>query len=58
MGQAPVIPIMPILYNQIINNEYDPREIITHKVALEDASQAYRVFNNHEDNCIKVVLKP
>ncbi|MFC0472553.1 zinc-dependent alcohol dehydrogenase [Halalkalibacter kiskunsagensis] len=58
MGQAPVIPIMPKLYKQIINNEYDPREIITHKVALEDASQAYKEFNDHKDHCIKVVLKP
>ncbi|GAE25162.1 zinc-type alcohol dehydrogenase-like protein YbdR [Halalkalibacter wakoensis JCM 9140] len=58
MGQAPVIPIMPTLYEQIVNNEYDPREIITHKAKLDDASEAYKIFNDHEDNCIKVVLKP
>ncbi|MDT8861068.1 glutathione-dependent formaldehyde dehydrogenase [Alkalihalobacillus sp. MEB130] len=58
MGQASVIPIMPKLYEQIVNNEYDPREIITHKVALDDAPEAYKIFNGHDDNCIKVVLKP
>ncbi len=58
MGQAPVIPIMPKLYEQIVNNEYDPKEIITHKVSLDEAKQAYKIFNDHEDNCIKVVLKP
>ncbi len=58
MGQAPVIPIMPTLFEKITNNEYAPREIITHTVPLNDASQAYKIFNDHEDNCIKVVLKP
>ncbi|KHF39911.1 zinc-dependent alcohol dehydrogenase [Halalkalibacter okhensis] len=58
MGQAPVIPIMPTLYEQIVNQEYDPREIITHTATLNDASEAYKMFNNHEDDCIKVVLKP
>ncbi|WP_216828530.1 zinc-dependent alcohol dehydrogenase [Alkalihalobacterium elongatum] len=58
MGQAPVIPYMPMLYDQIVNGEYDPKEIITHKVSLDDASQAYKIFNDHEDDCIKVVLKP
>ncbi|OLO26392.1 glutathione-dependent formaldehyde dehydrogenase [Alkalihalophilus pseudofirmus] len=58
MGQAPVIPIMPKLYEQIVNGDYDPKEIITHKVSLDDAGQAYKIFNDHEDDCIKVVLKP
>ncbi|MDE5413522.1 zinc-dependent alcohol dehydrogenase [Alkalihalobacterium chitinilyticum] len=58
MGQAPVIPYMPMLYDQIVNGEYDPKEIITHKVSLDDASQAYKIFNDHQDDCIKVVLKP
>ena len=58
MGQAPVIPFMPMLYEKIVNEEFDPKDIITHKINLEDASHGYRIFNGHEDNCIKVVLKP
>ncbi|KAB2335864.1 zinc-dependent alcohol dehydrogenase [Bacillus mesophilum] len=58
MGQAPVIPIMPELYKQITDGLFDPTEIITHKIALDDAPKGYKVFNNHEDDCIKVVLKP
>ncbi|TWI59107.1 zinc-dependent alcohol dehydrogenase [Halalkalibacter nanhaiisediminis] len=58
MGQAPVIPIMPMLYEKIVNKEFDPKEIITHKVSLTDASHAYKIFNDHQDDCIKVVLKP
>ncbi len=57
MGQAPVVHYMPELYEKIVNNEFDPKEIITHKIALDEASHAYRIFNNHEDDCIKVVLK-
>ncbi|WP_041087403.1 zinc-dependent alcohol dehydrogenase [Jeotgalibacillus soli] len=58
MGQAPVIPIMPMLYEKIMNKEFDPKEIITHKVSLDDASNAYKIFNDHQDNAIKIVLKP
>lgn len=58
MGQAPVIHYMPKLFDKITAEEIDPTEIISHKVPLEKASEAYRIFNDHEDECIKVVLKP
>lgn len=58
MGQAPVIHYMPMLFDKIMNNEFDPTEIITHRVPLEKAGDAYKTFNDHEDECIKVVLKP
>jgi len=58
MGQAPVIHLMPLLYDKIMAGEFDPREIITHKLPLEEASKAYQIFNDREDECIKVILKP
>ncbi|OIK08372.1 zinc-dependent alcohol dehydrogenase [Bacillus sp. MUM 13] len=58
MGQAPVIHYMPELFKKIIGKEFDPTEIITHKVPLDHASDAYSTFYNHQDDCIKVVLKP
>ncbi|WP_100373974.1 zinc-dependent alcohol dehydrogenase [Bacillus sp. FJAT-45037] len=58
MGQAPVIPFMPLLLEKIINKEFDPKEIITHALPLQDANKGYELFNNHEDDCIKVILKP
>lgn len=58
MGQAPVIPFMPKLYEMIKNKEFDPTDIITHKLPLDKAGHGYQIFNDHEDNCIKVVLKP
>lgn len=58
MGQAPVIHYMPELYTKIVNGEFDPKEIITHRLPLNDAGHAYQIFNGHEDDCIKVILKP
>ncbi|MGE6609822.1 zinc-dependent alcohol dehydrogenase [Peribacillus sp. NPDC076916] len=58
MGQAPVIHYMPKLFDEITDGKFDPTEIISHKVPLEKASEAYQIFNDHEDECIKVVLKP
>ncbi|MDT8978827.1 zinc-dependent alcohol dehydrogenase [Paenibacillus sp. chi10] len=58
MGQAPVIHYMPWLYNKIMEGSFDPTAIITHRMPLDQASHAYRIFNNHEEECVKVVLKP
>ncbi len=58
MGQAPVIHLMPKLFDKIVAGEFDPTEIITHKIPLEEASKAYQIFNDREDECIKVILKP
>jgi S-(hydroxymethyl)glutathione dehydrogenase / alcohol dehydrogenase len=58
MGQAPVIHYMPLLFEKITKGEFDPTEIITHTVPLAKASEAYQLFNDHEDESIKFVLKP
>lgn len=58
MGQAPVIHYMPLLFDKITNGEFDPTEIVTHKVSLDDAAKAYQIFNDFEDDVVKVVLKP
>ena len=57
-GQAPVIHYMPMLFDWISSGKMDPTEIITHRISLDDASSAYQMFNDHEDEVIKVVLKP
>ncbi|EGQ25769.1 MULTISPECIES: zinc-dependent alcohol dehydrogenase [Sporosarcina] len=58
MGQAPVVHTMPLLFEQITSGKFDPTDIITHVVPLDDAADAYQKFHDHEDNCIKVILKP
>ena len=58
MGQAPVVHYMPRLYKMIEEGKLDPTEIVTHKLPLLDAAKGYSLFNEHEDQCTKVVLKP
>lgn len=58
MGQAPVIHYMPELFKKITDREFDPTEIISHRIPLDQASEAYEMFNNHQDECTKVILKP
>ena len=58
MGQAPVVHLMPKMFDMIQKGEIDPTEIISHRIPLDRADEAYQIFNDREDECIKVVLKP
>ena len=57
MGQAPAIHYMPLLFEQIVQKKFDPMDIITHRLPLEKAAEAYKKFHDHEDESIKFVLK-
>ena len=46
------------LLKKIESGEIDPSFIITHRLPLDDAPEAYQKFRDKEDGCIKVVLKP
>ncbi|WP_100012323.1 alcohol dehydrogenase catalytic domain-containing protein [Lentibacillus sediminis] len=58
MGQAPVVHIMPKLYEMVENNEFDPTDVITHRVKLEEAAQAYDTFDRKDEDSIKFIFKP
>ncbi|SIS54631.1 zinc-dependent alcohol dehydrogenase [Salimicrobium flavidum] len=58
MGQAPVIHMMPKLYDMVERKEFDPTDIITHSLPIEDAAKGYDIFDKKEDGNIKVILKP
>ena len=55
-GQAPVVHLMPKIYEMIADNQFDPAQIITHAMPLADAARAYEIFDKKEDKNIKVVL--
>jgi len=57
-GQTHVQHYMQPLLEKIQNGEIDPSFVITHRLPLEDAPEAYETFLNKEEGCIKVVLKP
>jgi S-(hydroxymethyl)glutathione dehydrogenase / alcohol dehydrogenase len=58
MGQAPVIPYIPHLYDLASKGKVDMGDIITHVIPLEQAKHGYEVFDTRTDDCIKVILKP
>ncbi|HEY0368826.1 MAG TPA: zinc-dependent alcohol dehydrogenase [Chthoniobacterales bacterium] len=57
-GQTHVQRYMKPLFDRIERGEIDPTFIITHHLPLEEAPDAYKMFRDKEDECIKVVLKP
>jgi threonine dehydrogenase-like Zn-dependent dehydrogenase len=46
------------LLEKIAAGELDPTFIITHRLKLDEAPDAYKTFKAREDGCIKVVLTP
>ena len=57
-GKTHTQKYMPLLLEMIEKGDIDPSFVITHEMPLDDAPEAYEMFKNKEDNCIKVVLKP
>ncbi len=57
-GQTHMQRYMRPLLERIQKGEIDPSFIITHRLRLEDAPQAFRTFRDKQDECIKVVMRP
>ncbi|MEK4029494.1 zinc-dependent alcohol dehydrogenase [Pseudobacillus sp. FSL P4-0506] len=57
-GQAPVIPVMPRLYEMMTEEKVDLGDVITHVLPLDQAKHGYEIFDTRTDGCIKVILKP
>jgi threonine dehydrogenase-like Zn-dependent dehydrogenase len=58
MNQAAVKRHLPRLIEHIQEGRIEPSEIITHRVPLQEISDAYHIFSSKLDNCIKPVLIP
>ncbi|HYW57324.1 MAG TPA: zinc-dependent alcohol dehydrogenase [Polaromonas sp.] len=58
MNQASVKRHLPRLIEHIQAGRIKPSEVITHRVPLEEVSDAYHIFSSKLDNCIKTVLIP
>jgi threonine dehydrogenase-like Zn-dependent dehydrogenase len=57
-GQTHVHRYLRPLLNRIQGGEIDPSFVITHRMRLDEAPMAYDIFNQKEDDCLKVVLTP
>ncbi|WP_207432500.1 zinc-dependent alcohol dehydrogenase [Sabulibacter ruber] len=57
-NQASVPRLLPRLIEHVQNGILNPKGLITHRIPLEEVSDAYRMFSEKLDNCIKPVLIP
>jgi len=57
-GQTRVQRYMRPLLERIVKGDIDPSFVITHRMHLDQAPAAYRMFRDKQDECIKVVLTP
>ena len=58
MGQTHVHKYLKQLLELVELDQIDPSFVITHRLSLDDAPDATKPFKEHNDGCIKVVLKP
>lgn len=57
-NQASVKRNLPKLIEHVQSGRLNPKEIITHRIPLENCSDAYRIFSDKLDHWMKVVLIP
>lgn len=58
MGQTHVQKYLEPLLQKVEEGAIDPSFIITHRMNLDEAPEAYETFKKKEDECVKVVLTP
>jgi threonine dehydrogenase-like Zn-dependent dehydrogenase len=57
-GQTHVQRYMPMLLEKIEQGKIDPSFVITHRVGLESVPEAYDMFRDKKDGCVKVFITP
>jgi threonine dehydrogenase-like Zn-dependent dehydrogenase len=57
-NQASVKRLLPRLIEHVQAGRISPKALVTHRVPLEDVSDAYHIFSSKLDGCIKPVLLP
>ena len=57
-GQTHVHKYVPRLLDFIRNGKIDPTFVVTHRLPLSQAAEAYDMFRNKREGCVKVVLDP
>jgi threonine dehydrogenase-like Zn-dependent dehydrogenase len=57
MGQTHTQRYMKPLLERILSEDIDPSFVITHRVRINDGPEAYKMFSDKKEECIKVVIK-
>jgi len=58
MGQTHMMRYMRPLLERVERGEIDPSFVISHRLPLSKAPEAYKMFRDKQDHCTKVVLDP
>lgn len=58
MGQTHVHAYLPELLKLIEQGLLTPEEIVTHHLPLNEAAEAYKIFEKREQDCRKIILVP
>lgn len=57
-NQASVKRLLPKLIQHVKDGIINPKELITHRLPLEEVAEGYHIFSAKRDNCIKPILIP
>ena len=57
-SQTSVKRLLPKMIDHIKEGRINPKEMITHRIPLEEIAEGYHIFSKKLDNCIKTVLIP
>jgi threonine dehydrogenase-like Zn-dependent dehydrogenase len=57
-GQTHMMRYMKPLLERIERAEIDPSFVVSHRLSIDSAADAYRMFRDKDDNCTKVILDP
>ncbi len=57
-GQTHVHRYLRPLLERVERGDLDPSFVITHRMSLDDAPEAYRMFRDKREGCIKVMMRP
>lgn len=57
-NQASVPRLLPKLIDHIMSGRVEPKKLITHRMPLEEIADAYHIFSEKLDGCIKPILIP
>ncbi len=57
-GQTHAQRYMPELLERISAGQLQPEQIVTHELPLLDAARGYEIFNEKQEDCRKIILRP
>jgi threonine dehydrogenase-like Zn-dependent dehydrogenase len=57
MGQTHTQKYMKPLLDRIVAGDIDPSFVITHRIGIDKGPEAYKMFHEQKNECIKVIMK-